>query len=254
MYHWHEVNWAVEVLWCDVSDRLRAQDVGTPEGLTRIPDIRAQWVDPDLFIGQTCGLSYAERIRPFAAVIGALTYGISGAGPGEYCSHVVTRSDSGIDTLEDMRGRVVAFNDQDSESGKGSTEQLVAPLASNGRFFAGAVETGGHRTSIVAVANGQADVSAIDAVSFEPKALASLQIIHTTSSSPGTPMITARKHESLVPGMRRAFADAVATLDPGAASALRIIGFHSREDEDEDCDVIANPPPSIWATSTCSDE
>jgi ABC-type phosphate/phosphonate transport system substrate-binding protein len=91
------------------------------------------------------------------------------------------------------------------------------------------VETGGHRTSIVAVANGQADVSAIDAVSFElardcePKALASLQIIHTTSSSPGTPMITARKHESLVPAMRRAFADAVATLDPGAASALRII-------------------------------
>ena len=46
---------ANDALWASISARLSAADVRAPMRLTRVGDLAAQWRDPRLVFGQTCG-------------------------------------------------------------------------------------------------------------------------------------------------------------------------------------------------------
>ncbi len=68
-------------------------------------------------------------------------------------------------------------------------------MAKVSAIFSGRIETGGHRASIVAVAEGRADICAIDCRSWqlaqqhEPRA-ADLQVVGWTARRKGLPLIT----------------------------------------------------------------
>jgi len=122
---------------------------------------------------------------------------------------------------------------RDSQSGYASLRAVVAPLATDGRFFGATVESGAHVASIAAVRDGRADVCAIDAVlhallvRHRPGALDGLEIIATTPSCPSLPYVTAATTaDSVVAALRAALSEVAA--DPALAdtrTALLIDGF-----------------------------
>ncbi|RKQ30917.1 phosphate/phosphite/phosphonate ABC transporter substrate-binding protein [Oceanobacillus halophilus] len=87
-------------------------------------------------------------------------------GSGTYKAQYVVRSDSGIESLADLEGKIWAYGDQTSTSGYlFPASQLMeefgydtsAELEAN--FFSGTTQTGGHDNSAIAVYEGEADVA-----------------------------------------------------------------------------------------------
>ena len=99
-------------------------------------------------------------------MVGAFQYDVPGCTGVFQRSQVVLRADDPSVALADLRGRRVAFNGTDSQSGYNRLRALVAPLARDGHFFGSRLETGAHAESLKSVQDGKADVAAIDCVSL----------------------------------------------------------------------------------------
>ena len=100
--------------------------------------------------------------------------------------------------LELLRGKRFAFNGEDSMSGVLALEQDLAALGEGLALFSERQETGGHRASLRAVAEGRADVAAADCRSWalfrrlEPEVAATLRAVGWTARRKGLPYICAR--------------------------------------------------------------
>ena len=225
---------ANEALWSALSRRLRALGLDdVPAALDWPGDLQAHWRRLDLLLSQTCGYPLATQLDGIVRVIGAFRYAAPGCLGIRYRSLIVARADDPAADLAGFRGGIAAYNSRDSQSGYNSFRAAVAPLAVDGRFFGGTVETGGHRASMEAVANGKADIATIDCVTFagvsriEPALAEALKIVGETATAPGLPLITrGSASEAEVGILRRAIGDVVA--DPALAdirSRLMIAGF-----------------------------
>jgi ABC-type phosphate/phosphonate transport system substrate-binding protein len=235
MYDWPELRPATDRYWARLRDALRAEGVEAPEGLTRDRPAEAVWRDPGLVFGQTCGLPFARQLAGRVTLIGAADHAVPGCAPGFYRSAVVVRADDARDRLAAFRGARAAVNEPLSQSGMGALLHHVAPVA-GGRFFAGVVWTGAHVASAAAVAEGGADVAAIDWVTwrlvrrFRAGLAARLRVLMLTDPTPGLPYVTALGRDPAP--FRRAVAGAIARLDPASRSALGLAGFVAFEPAD----------------------
>lgn len=235
MYDWPELRAETDRLWAALRDALRAAGVAAPAELARDGGLHETWADPRLVLGQTCGLPLVRELAGRVAVLGAADYGLPGCRPGWYRSAVVVRADDPRPDLAAFRGARLAVNGFDSQSGWGSILHHAAPFARDGGFF-GAVEvSGAHAESVVMVAEGAADLAAIDAVSwgyaqrFRPAAGA-LRVLMPTDPTPGLPFIAAAGADAARLGA--ALAAAVAGLDAGAKATLGIVGYAALTLED----------------------
>ncbi|MXN63385.1 PhnD/SsuA/transferrin family substrate-binding protein [Stappia sp. GBMRC 2046] len=230
MYDWPEVRAETDRLWRALADRLGEAGFDAPSGLARDVDAETAWADPSLLLGQTCGLPFVSRLKGRVSLVGAPAYRLEGCEPGEYCSALVVRDDDPADGLGDLRGRRVAYNMEGSQSGHAAMLATVAPLAHGGRFFTQALATGSHRASVRAVAEGAADVAAVDAVSwelakrFEPSA-SRLRVLLRTRPTPGLPFITALRPADELRRIAEAVAAGIDGLDGGTKEALLLTGF-----------------------------
>ena len=187
-------------------------------------DFHQLWLSPALLFGQTCWgpmeLGLAEHVQ----VIAQPSYDAFEGGQGElYSSALVMRADGGASMpspangkpripLDLIRGKRFTFNNPDSMSGLlGLTRDLEA-MGESLDIFASRVESGGHRSSIAAIAEGRADIAAIDCQSwalaqrFEPAARG-VKVVGWTARRKGLPFITARTTaEATVAAMREAIA------------------------------------------------
>ena len=124
----------------------------------------------------------------------------------------------------------MAVNGADSQSGHAVWRHELGARGLTGSFFGDVVLSGGHRHSIEAVAEGRADVAAIDAVSMvlaerhEP-ATAGVRILARTDPTPGLPLITAGVNAADVPALRRAIHAAVESLTESEREAQCVHGF-----------------------------
>lgn len=79
----------------------------------------------------------------------------------------ITRPGSGINGLEDLKGRTFAFGDVNSTSGHLMPEYFMRQAEVDPEVIAKAIYTGGHDATALAVANGKADAGAMDEAVFE---------------------------------------------------------------------------------------
>lgn len=124
-------------------------------------------------------------------LVGTFHYSAPGCSGPDYRSWLVAR-DQGA-TLSDFHARRAVTNSVDSHSGYNAL-RLVA--AQQGVVFSRLVLSGGHRQSLAAVRQHQADIAAIDCVSwaliarYAPEERQGLHIIGETPPAPGLPLIT----------------------------------------------------------------
>ena len=240
MYDWPEVHDAVDALWSAIADCLRAAGIDAPTTLWRYDGgatLDDLWTDPDLLVAQTCGLPVVDFLRGRIEVLGSLDHGVEGCAPGDYRSVLVCRADDPAESLEGFRGRRAIVNSYESQSGYGALVTTVAPLAVDGRFFDELVDSGTHRFSLRAVADGRADLAAIDVVSWrlglahEP-AVDDLRIVAWTEPTPGLPLVTGWAQAGLWETLNEAISAAVADLHVAVREPLHLYGYRPRPTSD----------------------
>ncbi len=239
MYDWPEVHDAVDALWAAIVVRLGVAGVDAPDSLWRPTDVADLWSHPDLLVGETCGAQVAGEYRGRFEVLGVLDHAVDGCRPGDYRSVVVVRDDDPAEGLADLRGRVAVVNGRRSQSGCYALQSEVAPLAVDGRFFASVVESGAHRASIRAVAEGRGDVACIDAVSWllaldhEPT-VDGLRILAWTDPLPAPTVVTGWANGGLRDVLVAAVGEALTLVDLEVREALHLYGFVPRTAADYD--------------------
>ena len=227
---------AVEHLWALIAARL------TAAGFADVPlhpqwpaDYHAHWLQPGLLLSQACGYPLVTVLEEKVRVVGAFQYDVPGCTGVFQRSQVVVRADDPSEALVDLRGRRVAYNGTDSQSGYNSLRALVAPLARDGQFFGSRLATGSHVESAKAVRDGKADVAAIDCVSlagfrrYEPDVVQGVRVLTETAAYPGLPLITAAGTDKTALALLRQVLGQL-MHDPAAAKplhALFITGFEA---------------------------
>jgi len=198
MYDRPETAAANDRLWAGIRDRLRAEGMPAPEALIHgAPDLWPQWTAADLVLSQTCGFPYRSRLHGKVLLVGTPDYGVDGCAPGHYRSVFVARADDPRDRIGQFDGAGLAYNEALSQSGWAAPQTYAARI---GIRLRPALQTGAHEHSARAVAEGRADVAALDAVTwrllqrFDPVAR-DLRVVGLTDPTPGLPLITARTND-----------------------------------------------------------
>lgn len=226
MYDFGAAMAANDRLWAGVRDRLRAVGMDAPEALTRGPAAYwPAWEAADLLLSQTCGYPFRARLVGRVAYVGTPDYGVEGCAPGYYRSVFVVRVDDPRASLADFDGAGFAYNEALSQSGWAAPQTHAAKL---GLRLRPVVETGGHRQSAAAVAEGRADIAALDAVTWAlmqdaAAVAASLRVVAMTDPTPGLPFITALGGPADL--LHAALSEAIAALSPEDRTTLRLRGM-----------------------------
>lgn len=193
MYDFGPAQGANDRLWTLLRDGLRQRGIAAPEALTRGEHAYWDtWQSPDLLLSQTCGYPFRARLHDRVTYVGTPDYGVEGCPPGHYRSVFVVRADDPRQSLQDFDGARFAYNEALSQSGWAAPQTHAAKL---GIRLPPALQSGGHRLSALAVAEGRADIAALDAVTHamlqevEPK-VAGLRALALTDPTPGLPCIT----------------------------------------------------------------
>jgi ABC-type phosphate/phosphonate transport system substrate-binding protein len=237
MYDWPEVREHTDALWSAIRTQLLVHGIDAPCELQRDMHREHIWRAGDLLLSQTCGLPYTRGLCGDALLLGSPVYDLEQCAAGDYYSVVVVRNGDRATSLQQLRGRAVAFNAPDSQSGHAALLFAIAPLAGSASFFAAGIEVGTHRAAIAAVADGEADVAAIDAVSWrlavdhEPAAR-KLRILAHTATSPGLPLITGHNNAALRAVLNDAIGNAIGALAQRSCDALHLRGFRPRPASD----------------------
>jgi ABC-type phosphate/phosphonate transport system substrate-binding protein len=224
MYDFAPVRAATDGWWRGIAKALRLQGLTEiPERLTRERAERL-WRHPKLLFGQVCGFPLIRAYGTRPQLIATPCYDVPGCDGPEYSSVIVVHANNPAVEMEDLRGRVAAISGTDSHSGCHILRAMVAPLASPGsRFFGRQIITGSHAGSLEAIEAREADVAAIDAITYSlikrsmPQALDNFRVLGRSPLAPAPPYITSSlTSKGDIDRMRDALVDALA--DPHLAS------------------------------------
>jgi phosphonate transport system substrate-binding protein len=180
----------------------------------------------DFDLAFVCGLAYVvwgKETEPLAApVLTDKRY----KGEPIYFSDVVVRRGSRFHSFADLRNTTWVYNEPYSQSGSGIVRFHLARSGYGHSFFCREMEAGSHEAALQLVAEGEADVAAIDShvlatlISSHPHLDGRLRVIHTLGPSPIQPLVAARHvPEVLKTAVRFALVDLA--NDPKAQSVLR---------------------------------
>jgi len=201
-----------------------------PENLDTTVPYDKVWLREDMLFSQTCGYPYVKRLRGRVRLVATPVYAHPACDGPLMRSFIVVRRASTFVSLQDLRGATAAINSPDSNSGANLLRAAVAPLARNGRFFCGTVETGSHGGSIDAVSSGQADCAAIDCITFAnllrftPARVEGIRVLAETPATPGLPFITGAKvSDADLALLREALVAAIAA--PSLSGARDVLGL-----------------------------
>lgn len=226
MYDMAPLQAANDLFWAAVRDALRARGIAAPDTLDRQTGMWEGWTAPDLVLGQTCGMPYRTRLHGRVTLIAAADYGLPDTAPGYYHSVFVARPEDGDKRPEDFATRPFVYNQPESQSGWAAPQNWAA---ARGFRFPPVVQSGGHRASALAVAEGRGDLAALDAVTwrfltrYEPELTDRLTVVGRTDVTPGLPFIAAPGADAAA--TRDALTHGLAALPDETRAQLMIGGF-----------------------------
>jgi ABC-type phosphate/phosphonate transport system substrate-binding protein len=221
---------ANDALWASICVRLNDAGVQAPAALTRGGDFAALWRHPGLVFGQTCGFPYVTGLKGRVTLIAAPEYAFPGCEGAAHRSFLIRAAADPRRALGAFRGAIAALNAQDSNTGMNLFRAAIASVASGAPFFSSIVVTGSHEASVIAVADGGADLAAIDCVSFaliergRPELIERVAIVAESPASPCLPFIASSRLPGSTIGVVR---DALcaALTDPGLAETRAALGL-----------------------------
>jgi ABC-type phosphate/phosphonate transport system substrate-binding protein len=222
---------------------LRKKGLSAPDHLTRGRDLWDIWQSPDLVLAQTCGYPYRARLAPHVTLVGTPDYGVEGCAPGYYCSVFIARRDDQRRDLAAFDGTRIAYSDPLSQSGWAAPQNHAAQV---GLQLPAGRHTDEHRGTVAAIAQGHADLGAVDAVTWRhlqrvDQHAATLHEVGRTNPTPGLPLITARGNPADV--IFNVLAQAIADLSPDLRTILGLHGIVTLPDAVYR--AVPNPPPPV---------
>lgn len=225
MYDRPELRAETDRYWALIREELSARGIDAPESLRRGDAVlMPQWESPDLILSQTCGFPYRARLHGRVELVGTPDFGNAGCAPGYYRSVLIARADDPRGVFEAFDGARIAYNDGLSQSG------WAAPInhaAARGIRLLPGVETGSHRASFVAVAEGRAELAAIDALTWalisEFEDVSGVKVVGATEPTPALPYVTAKGRDA--GAIFAAVAAAIARLDARDRDRLHLRGI-----------------------------
>jgi ABC-type phosphate/phosphonate transport system substrate-binding protein len=232
---------AVQAFWTKFAALLQVTAGSSiPAALTLPDDLLTHWRSPELLLSQTCGYPLSTLLRGQVRLVGAFAYAVPGARGIACRSQLVCRASDSRNSLVDFAGSCVAYNARDSQSGYNALRAMVAGISTLRPFFKQAKESGAHVKSLEMVRTGQADIAAIDAVTWalfqtdNPAIASELRVCGQTESYPGLPLITALDTPTELLASLRSCLDTIVT-DPEYSpwcNPLRICGFEAASLDD----------------------
>ena len=245
MYDWPEVAPALDAFWDLIQQELTKVGIdNAPADLTRDIGMMEGWLDPALMIGQSCGWPYANLLRGKVVPFARFDYGLQTCASGHYYSVYIAKSDDDAKYLQSAESLLlagsIAINREDSQSGFRVWGEILN--ANPGDMLPGSslIETGSHRSSVIAVAEGRATIAAIDAVSFElakryePNAAADVCVIGRSNPKPGLPLVTAHSMAFRTSALFQSVKLALQRLDKTQKDTLLIKDVIEAHDHDYD--------------------
>lgn len=240
MYDLPALRAATDDWWAGLARHFAAAGLaGAPAALTRPGGGYDHWVGQDLLFSQTCGYPLVTELAGKVGLVATPCYDVAGCDGPLYRSVIVVAADSDAESLEDLRGARCAVSSAGSWSGHQALRDAAAPYCADRPLFGAAAASGGHGASIAMVSAGEADVAAIDCVTFAllaehgGESVAGVRVLGCTAPAPGLPYITALSTSAgdigrLRDGLRAAISDADLA---SARRALRIAGVEILDPE-----------------------
>ena len=220
-----------DALWRHVARELRGAGVeGVPAALADPMAYRAHWGDDDrLLLTQCCGYHVATGAQDLQ-VVAAPHFEIEGVAPGEYRSLIVMNKKSTARTLSDFKQGCAVFNENQSFSGYTAMLCTIPPQFQGDQFFSELTPAGTHHEAMKLIAAGEADVAAIDAVTYElltsydSELAANLRWIEQTEPAEAPPFVTSRRlPERDVNALRDALVGVSRSREPSVRDALKAL-------------------------------
>ncbi len=197
------------------------------------------YTSPNLIAAQTCGYPFishwADTHQPLAVALFDVPGCTSNIGKnnetGQYSSWFIARADYAANSLPQFRNTRVALNSEDSNSGMNVLRYAISQIAQSKTFFSERLLTGEHKQSMSAVADGRADLAAIDVVTYalikelEPELCQQLKIVGRSVLTTGLPFICANHSGLIRDDLHIAMNHAVGQMEPEARELLHLSGF-----------------------------
>ena len=225
MYQRPELVEAQNRYWQLIREGLQDVRIESPEALSQDAEEFFVWKHPELVLSQTCGMPYRTWLHDKVELVGTPDFGVKGCPPGYYRSALVVRANDPRTDVEAFQDATFAYNQTFSQSGYAAPYWHVKPL---GFWFENRLHTDQHLQSAKAVAEGRADITSLDAVSwrniekYEPFAK-KLRVLDWTTPTPGLPLITARGQNRVA--IFTAVEQAIANLEESERFCLGIKGI-----------------------------
>jgi ABC-type phosphate/phosphonate transport system substrate-binding protein len=189
---------------------------------------------PGLWFGHTCGYPLVSHLKDDFSPFCVALFDVPGTSGGLYSSRIIVAADADIQSLAGCRGRVAAMNNSDSNSGMNVLRHAVATIHGGGPFFSSVVTSGGHLNSLEAVAEGAADVAAIDCVSFQliadwqPRLIERVRVIGDSVKTCGLPFVIPRAADaSDIGAITDRLNEAFESSTPEIGDRLHLTGFQA---------------------------
>lgn len=194
MYERPETYSALDDLWAATRHQLIDNGIDCDEALSRHRTDMDFWADPQLVLSQTCGLPFRADLHTKVSLVGAPDLRLEGCKPGYYRSVIVVRANDERRQLKEFEHAQLAINGLTSQSGFAALKHhwLQAGLAWPLQLHL----SGGHKESAQAVADGTADLAAIDIVTYQllerfDAFTSTLRVLEQTDPTPALPFICA---------------------------------------------------------------
>jgi len=225
---------AQQAAWQQLFDRFAELALVDEDGIeVRFDHDPQLLLEPDLWFGHTCGYPLMTRLQQHVSPFCVPLFDVPGTDDRFYSSRIIAAADSAIESIVDSRGRVAAMNNPDSNSGMNVLRHAVAQVHEGGDFFSRVKTTGGHLYSLQAVAEGAADIAAIDCVSYQliedwrPELCARLRVIADSVKTCGLPLVMS--HAAIADAdtgkLNAMLNEALAGCSSEVADTLHLCGF-----------------------------